>query len=345
MTNLNKLIHINGSMGEGGGQVLRTSLALSMVTGQAFTIDNIRAGRRKPGLLRQHLTAVKAAAEVSCARVNGAVLGSDSIEFIPGPVNASTYHFSIGSAGSTTLVLQTVLPALIRASAPSELVIEGGTHNPFAPTAHFLTTCFLPVLAKMGPEVGVELVRHGFFPAGGGQIRVTIEPTERLTPLELLVRGDITRKLATATVAGLPGAIADRELQTVAQKLDLTNNELRHDLLGGGLGPGNVLSIELESDHLTEVITGFGEKNVSSEKVARQAAKRANEYISSGVPVGLYLADQLLIPLALAGEGAFRTGVLTRHTKTNMQVIEAFMGCAFVVDETEPGRHVISLRS
>ncbi|MHA7812612.1 MAG: RNA 3'-terminal phosphate cyclase [Phycisphaerales bacterium] len=335
-------IHINGSMGEGGGQVLRSSLALSMVTGQPFTIDNIRAGRRKPGLLRQHLTAVKAAAEVSCAQVTGAAIGSDSIEFTPGPVNAGTYHFSIGSAGSTTLVLQTVLPALIQADGPTELIIEGGTHNPFAPTVHFLTKCFLPVLAKMGPKVDVELVRHGFFPAGGGQIRVTINPVDRLTPLELIERGEITRRLAIATVAGLPGAIADRELETVAKKLDLTNNEIKHDLIGDGLGPGNVLSIELESDQLTEVITGFGEKSVSSEKVARIASKRAREYISSGVPVGPHLADQLLIPLALAGDGAFRTGVLTRHTKTNMQVIEAFTQRAFRVVETDPGRHEIS---
>lgn len=339
------MIHINGSMGEGGGQVLRSSLALSMVTRQPFVIDNIRAGRRKPGLLRQHLTAVKAAAEVSCAHVSGASLGSGTIEFTPGPINAGSYRFSIGSAGSTTLVLQTVLPALIRADGPSEVVIEGGTHNPFAPTVHFLTKCFLPVLAKMGPKVDVELVRHGFFPAGGGQIRVTIDPVDRLTPLELIERGDITRRLAVATVAGLPGAIADRELKTLIKKLHLTNDEVQHDLIGDGLGPGNVLSIELESDQLTEVVTGFGEKSVSSEKVARIASKRVREYISSGVPVGPHLADQLLIPLALAGEGAFRTGTLTRHTKTNTQVIEAFTGRAFRVDETEPGRNLISIHA
>lgn len=337
------MIKIDGSMGEGGGQVLRTSLALSMVTGQPFVMSNIRAGRKKPGLLRQHLTAVKAAGEVSCAKVNGATLGSDSIEFTPGTIRAGRYHFSIGSAGSTTLVLQTVLPALLRADGASELVIEGGTHNPYAPTVHFLTRCFLPVLAKMGPRVEVELVRHGFFPAGGGQIRVTIEPVERLTPLELLERGEISRRLVTATVAGLPGAIADRELQTVSKKLALTDEEMKHDLIGDGLGPGNVLSIELESEQVTEVITGFGEKGVSSERVARQAAKRAHDYISSGVPVGLYLADQLLIPLAFAGEGAFRTGVLTRHTKTNIEVVEVFTGHRFRVIEDVPGRSTISM--
>ncbi|HCT44241.1 MAG TPA: RNA 3'-terminal phosphate cyclase [Phycisphaerales bacterium] len=339
------MIKIDGSMGEGGGQVLRTSLALSMVTGQPFVMSSIRAGRKKPGLLRQHLTAVKAAAEVSCAHVSGVSLGSDAIEFTPGPVNAGSYHFSIGSAGSTTLVLQTVLPALIRANGPSEVVIEGGTHNPFAPTAHFLTTCFLPVLAKMGPKVDVELVRHGFFPAGGGQIRVTIEPVERLEPISLIERGEITDRRAIAIVAGLPGAIADRELETVAKKLKWTQEDLRHELLGDGLGPGNVLSIELGSEQLTEVITGFGEKGVSSEQVARRAAKRANEYISSGVPVGMHLADQLLIPLALAGEGTFLTGQLTRHTKTNISVIEKFMSCAFDVQDAAPGRHLISLRA
>ncbi|MAO24358.1 MAG: RNA 3'-phosphate cyclase [Phycisphaerae bacterium] len=339
------MIKIDGSMGEGGGQVLRTSLALSMVTGQPFVMSSIRAGRKKPGLLRQHLTAVKAAAEVSCAHVSGVSLGSDAIEFTPGPVNAGSYHFSIGSAGSTTLVLQTVLPALIRANGPSEVVIEGGTHNPFAPTAHFLTTCFLPVLAKMGPKVDVKLVRHGFFPAGGGQIRVTIEPVERLEPISLIERGEITDRRAIAIVAGLPGAIADRELETVAKKLKWTQEDLRHELLGDGLGPGNVLSIELGSEQLTEVITGFGEKGVSSEQVARRAAKRANEYISSGVPVGMHLADQLLIPLALAGEGTFLTGQLTRHTKTNISVIEKFMSCAFDVQDAAPGRHLISLRA
>ncbi|MBM91022.1 MAG: RNA 3'-phosphate cyclase [Phycisphaerae bacterium] len=339
------MIKIDGSMGEGGGQVLRTSLALSMVTGQPFVMSSIRAGRKKPGLLRQHLTAVKAAAEVSCAHVSGVSLGSDAIEFTPAPVNAGSYHFSIGSAGSTTLVLQTVLPALIRANGPSEVVIEGGTHNPFAPTAHFLTTCFLPVLAKMGPKVDVELVRHGFFPAGGGQIRVTIEPVERLEPISLIERGEITDRRAIAIVAGLPGAIADRELETVAKKLKWTQEDLRHELLGDGLGPGNVLSIELGSEQLTEVITGFGEKGVSSEQVARRAAKRANEYISSGVPVGMHLADQLLIPLALAGEGTFLTGQLTRHTKTNISVIEKFMSCAFDVQDAAPGRHLISLRA
>lgn len=339
------MIHIDGSMGEGGGQVLRTALALSMVTGQPFAIDNIRAGRKKPGLLRQHLTAVKAAAEVSCAHVSGAALGSDSIEFTPGPINAGTYRFSIGSAGSTTLVLQTVLPALMRADGPSELTIDGGTHNPFAPTVHFLTRCFLPVLAQMGPKVEVELVRHGFFPAGGGRIRVTIDPTEMLTPIELIERGQITAHKAIATVAGLPGAIADRELETVAKKLGWARNALRHELLGNEYGPGNVLSLELTSDRLTEVITGFGEKSVSSEQVARKAAKRANEYISSGVPVGLHLADQLLIPIALAGAGAFRTGPLTRHTSTNTRVIEAFTGRGFEVREDAPGRHIVSLGS
>ena len=242
-------------------------------------------------------------------------------------------------------MLQTVLPALIRANGPSEVVIEGGTHNPFAPTAHFLTTCFLPVLAKMGPKVDVELVRHGFFPAGGGQIRVTIEPVERLEPISLIERGEITDRRAIAIVAGLPGAIADRELETVAKKLKWTQEDLRHELLGDGLGPGNVLSIELGSEQLTEVITGFGEKGVSSEQVARRAAKRANEYISSGVPVGMHLADQLLIPLALAGEGTFLTGQLTRHTKTNISVIEKFMSCAFDVQDAAPGRHLISLRA
>ena len=163
------MITIDGSAGEGGGQILRSSLALSLVTGQPFRMERIRAKRQKPGLLRQHLTAVEAAKAVGCAEVSGETLGSQTLDFRPGPVTPGNYRFAVGTAGSATLVLQTVLPALLTASDPSTLTLEGGTHNPLAPSFDFLDRCFMPLIHRMGPSVELELKRPGFFPAGGGR--------------------------------------------------------------------------------------------------------------------------------------------------------------------------------
>src|SRR5512136_2571133 len=179
------MITIDGSQGEGGGQILRTSLALSLVTGQPFRMERIRAKRQKPGLLKQHLTAVEAAKTVGCAEVTGAALGSQTLEFKPGPVTPGNYRFAVGTAGSATLVLQTVLPPLLVASGPSTLTLEGGTHNPFAPPFDFLARCFAPVVERMGPRIELKLHRPGFFPAGGGQFEAQITPVNRLKPIDL----------------------------------------------------------------------------------------------------------------------------------------------------------------
>ena len=186
----NKMIVIDGSAGEGGGQILRSSLALSLVTGKPFRIENIRAGRTKPGLLRQHLTALAAATQIGKAKVEGAVLGSKIVSFTPRGVTPGDYHFAVGTAGSATLVLQTVLPALMLASGPSTLVLEGGTHNPSAPPFDFISKAFLPILNRMGPCIKVELERYGFYPAGGGRFRVSINPAAQLSPIDLLTCGE-----------------------------------------------------------------------------------------------------------------------------------------------------------
>src|SRR6516225_361743 len=172
---------IDGSQGEGGGQVLRSSLALALVTGKPVTVDRIRAGREKPGLMRQHLTAVNAAVEICGGHATGAALGSRSITFEPQPVRPGEYRFDVGSAGSATLVLQTVLPALLIAEGPTTLILEGGTHNAWAPPFDFLEKAFVPLVNRMGPHVEVELDRHGFYPAGGGRFRVHIQPARMLS--------------------------------------------------------------------------------------------------------------------------------------------------------------------
>jgi RNA 3'-terminal phosphate cyclase (ATP) len=331
------MLNIDGSLGEGGGQILRTALALSMVTGKPFRIEKIRAGRPKAGLLRQHLTAVKAAVGISGATVSGADLGSGALTFSPGPVSAGEFAFAVGTAGSATLVMQTVLPALLTASMPSKLVLEGGTHNPAAPPFDFLVKSFLPLINRMGPTVAAELERPGFYPAGGGRFSVSIVPAPRLLPLEMLERGAIRSINARAVVANLPRSIAEREVKLIGRLLSLAGDSLTVEETRDALGPGNVVAVEIEAQHHIEVITGFGEMAVRAEAVATKVAQEARAYIASGVPVGRYLADQLLVPILLAGAGRFRTGALSRHTTTNLEVIRAFLDVSIELVE-EPKR-------
>lgn len=319
------MIVIDGSMGEGGGQIVRTSLALSLITARPFSVRNIRAGRKKPGLLRQHLIAVNAAAEIGQAEVSGNEIGSREMTFTPGAVKPGAYRFSVGTAGSATLVLQTVLPALAVSSGPSEIVLEGGTHNPAAPPYDFLERVFLPWFRKMGPKVSCSLERPGYYPAGGGRFTVTIEPAVRLAPLQIPERGEIRKRHARAVVCRLPEHIARRELETVRKMLNWDASNLETVVSREFRGPGNVLMIEMEFEHITEMFTGFGERGVTSEEVAEKACRQAREYLASGAPVGRYLADQLLLPLAMAGKGGFLTLAPSRHTMTNIEVIAKFL--------------------
>lgn len=322
---MSKFITIDGSMGEGGGQVLRTSVALSMTTGKPFRIVHIRAGRKKGGLLRQHLTALKAAAEVCGAGLRGADIGSMEVTFEPGEIVAGDYHFAVGTAGSTTLVLQTILPALMTASTPSQIVFEGGTHNPFAPPFDFIERSFLPIIKKLGPEVTCRLERPGFYPAGGGRFTVAINPSPRLQQINLFERGEIRRYECRALVAQLPRSIGEREIKVVCEGLGWDAETARVVSCRQSLGPGNVLVVELESKNVTEVFTGFGTRGTRAEDVAKGTVKEVRRYLEAGVPVGKYLADQLLLPMSLAGGGSFRTLAPTLHTTTNIEVIERFM--------------------
>jgi RNA 3'-terminal phosphate cyclase (ATP) len=325
-------ITIDGSAGEGGGQILRSSLALSLVTGRPFRIENIRAGRKKPGLLRQHLTAVQAAATVSGARVSGGDLGSRNLSFEPSQVQGGDYRLAVGTAGSATLVFQTILPALLAARTPSRITLEGGTHNPFAPPFDFLARTFLPLIRRMGASVDVRLETYGFYPAGGGRFVVDIKPCASFGRVSLTDRGT-TRVHAKALVASLPENIAKRELSIVRERLGLDRSMCRIETVDSSIGPGNVLMIVIESDTSVEVVTGFGVKGVSAEKVASSACDEAEKYLRSDVPVGAHLADQLLIPMALAGGGSFRTLEPTAHTVTNADVIRQFVNVPLRIEQ------------
>lgn len=329
---------IDGAAGEGGGQILRSSLALSLLTQQPFKVTRIRARRRRPGLLRQHLTAVKAAAAVGGAQVTGAHLKSDALEFHPGPIKGGNYHFSVGTAGSATLVMQTVLPALLRASEPSELVLEGGTHNGMSPPFDFIERVFLPCIRKMGAQVEVELKQAGFYPAGGGRFIARITPSPELTPLQLIRTGGEPEMSARVLLCKLPEPIARRQLNAVREALQLPQERLQVQELRRGAGPGNVLMIEARCPNLTELFTGFGRKGLPAEKVAHQALDETRAWLACGAPVGEHLADQLLLPMAMAGGGRLRTSPLSQHTLTNMSVIRSFMQVPMRVDELEGGQ-------
>ena len=319
------MITIDGSKGEGGGQILRTSLALSLVTSQPFRMERIRARRQKSGLLRQHLTAVEAAKTVGCADVAGATMNSQTLDFRPGPVTPGNYRFAVGTAGSATLVLQTVLPSLLTASGTSTLTLEGGTHNPMAPPFDFLARSFLPLIQRMGPRVELELRRPGFYPAGGGRFHARIEPVKRLSRLVLTERGAIHGRRARAWLSKLSPEVAERELAIVRQELRWRAEECGVEVVAHPKGPGNALVLELEAEHVTAVFTGFGERGRPAEDVARDAIESAKAWLEADVPVDEYLADQLLLPMALAGGGSFRTTKPSFHATTNTAIIQRFL--------------------
>lgn len=337
------MLTIDGALGEGGGQVLRTAIALAALTGQGLHIHSIRAGRRKPGLMRQHLAAVNAVATISGGELDGASIGATRLGFHPGPVRPGDYRFAIGTAGSTTLLLQTVLPLLMTANGPSTLTLEGGTHNPLAPPFECIAQAFLPLINRMGPTVTATLERPGFYPAGGGRITVAIQPCARLRPLHVPERGPIRTQTALALVCGLSGQIARRELDVVAAELGWSGDALQIRQLNAAHGPGNVLSLIVQSENITDVFTAFGEKGIPAERVAMDAVHQVRRYLASNAAAGEYLTDQLQLPLALAG-GEFTGGPPSRHARTNAQVIRTVLGVDVTARETEDGhwRHEVA---
>jgi RNA 3'-terminal phosphate cyclase (ATP) len=329
------MIELDGALGEGGGQILRSALTLAMITGRPFHIRNIRANRSRPGLMRQHLVAVQAALQICGGEATGAALGSQDLTFVPGKVSGGDYEFAIGTAGSCTLVLQTVLPALLKADKPSTLRLTGGTHNPMAPPVQFLQRAWCPRLAEMGARIDIDLERFGFYPAGGGVALARVEPCALLRPRTWMTRGECRAAYAEAFVAGIPGRIAQRELECVGKAMNWGEDQLLIRGLPADQGPGNALMLTLDHEHATEVFTAFGEKSVASEQVARQVVQRTRQYLMSRAAFGEYLADQMMLPLALAGGGGFTLDEVSMHARTNAQVIETFLPVRFTFDRQD----------
>lgn len=342
---IQKLLKIDGSTGEGGGQIIRTALSLSMLTGTPIEITNIRAGRAKPGLMRQHLVCLQASQEVSNAAVTGAQLGSTTFRFVPNTIQSGDYTFDIGSAGSTSLVLQTLLPALLFANtglaAQSTVTIKGGTHNPLAPTTDFLTGAFVPALAKLGMHIDIELQQVGFAPIGGGSIKATITPFLRRAntlPFTLTERGELVNIALVASVLNLDYDICKRELASAQASLVESGIDktliTTHSRKLQGIGEGNTCYAQVThqfgkmytQQHHQEMFTLLGEKRSSAENMGNRLAGLVKRYLlSTNALVDEYLTDQLLLPLALSGGGEFSSRMISGHTKTQAWLIEQFL--------------------
>lgn len=321
--------------------MLRTALSLAMVTGQPFRMTHIRGKRSRPGLMRQHLTCVKAACEISGGTADGMEIGSTELVFRAGKVRGDSYEFAIGSAGSAMLLFQTLLPALWSADQASTLRLEGGTHNPLAPPFDFIERVFLHSLAQMGPRAEVSLESAGFAPAGGGIFHATVQPCEKLLPFELMTRAEEGTSRIRVLYRYLPLSIAGRMLDAALEQLPCKDAAVESREPGAGLG----ICCLVESDfgEVREMTSTFGEKRKTAEELGRHAAKSMANYLGSGVPVGRFLADQLLLPMGLAGEGRFVTMSLDQHVPTNIAVIEKFLAVKFSIREEERGRKVVEV--
>ena len=336
------MITIDGGKGEGGGQVLRSALSLSACTGQPFRIRNIRAGRKKPGLMRQHLTAVDAAAQTCGGKATGAMLGSGDLTFTPGEPRGGSYRFDIGTAGATTLVFQTILPILMVADEPSQVHLTGGTHVMSAPSLDFLTETFLPAVTRIGAKVCVESEQTGFYPAGGGRWSAQIAPCPDPQPLDLMERGELASIRATALRSHLSGGICERELETIGKALGLPEEALRHHSQDGA-GPGNAVLISAAYANHCEVFCQLGRMGLKAESVAKNAVFDARTFMGGLGAVSVHMADQLLLPLALFGGGRFSTVGTDEHFRTNAEVIGMFVDVAITAEE-EGGRTVVTVK-
>lgn len=334
-----KLIQLDGT--EGGGQMLRTALSLAMITGQPFRMTSIRGRRPKPGLMRQHLTCVKAACEISDGTADGAEIGSTELVFRAGKPRGGSYQFAIGTAGSTGLLYQTLLPALLHADGPSTLRLEGGTHNPLAPPFEFLDRVFLPTLRRMGAEATISLVQSGFAPVGGGIIECQIKPCPKLAPIDIHERGELIDMRLRVPTRNLPDSIAERILTAALDQFPCDDAAV--ETREPGPGRGVCCLYQATFANAAELSSSFGAMNVSAERVGQRAAKALADFIGSNTPVGRHLADQILLPMALAGSGGFTTMVPDGHVPTNIDVIEKFLPVKFRIEPTDRGKRIITL--
>lgn len=338
-----EVVVIDGSYGEGGGQILRTSLALSALTQKPLRIERIRAGRSRPGLRPQHLTGVKAVQLITDAEVEGARIDSTSLLFRPRKLLYGNFTFDVSeerpSAGSITLIFQTVLPALLFAKHQSTLrIIRGGTHVPMSPPADYVQRVFLPMLSRMGACASFEVKRAGWFPKGGGEVHCKIETVaEALSPIELLERGSFKGITIVSAISNLKRSIAERQAsqayKRLTTELGITSSAVHVEIAElPSTGEGTMLFLLVEFENAVAGFSSLGEIGKPAERVADEAVDELRFYMRSDAPVDRRLCDQLVLYMALAnGRSSIRTEKLTMHAHTNMWVIEQFLPVRFEV--------------
>jgi RNA 3'-terminal phosphate cyclase (ATP) len=341
------MIEIDGSYGEAGGQILRTALALSCLLGKPFRIFNIRKGRSKQGLMPQHLACVRALATISGASVRGDAVSSTELIFVPGKTKPGDYEFDIGTAGSTSLLLQAILPALAFAGKRSALTLKGGTHVPFSPPFHYISEVFIPTLRTIGINADISVKSYGFYPKGGGEVKVKVFPPGQVRPVNLTDRGDINRITGISGVVNLPTGIAERQRNACLEALSPHGIHAEITLLTAeAFGQGTFLFLEAESAVCTAGFSALGERGKRAEAVGKEAAEELLNYYYTGACLDHHLADQVVLYLALAGaSSSFTTSRITDHIITNLWAIEKFAGLKYLIEgeKGKPGKVVISI--
>ncbi len=333
-----KMLVIDGSSAEGGGQIPRTALALSMVTGLPFRIKNIRAGRRKPGLLRKHVTVIESAMRLCSAGVDGVGLGSSEFTFFPGDVRPGNYTIDAGRTVSISFLLQTILPVLALAKGRSSVTLTGGIGNPGAPPFEFLVKTYLPQLRKMGMEATLKLESAVTAQVGISRCVATIDPMVRFRPVSLMDRGVPMQRKAMTSVASLTGPESGQEVREFEKTLGMASASLKEETR-----PTNVM-LEMSYEGVTEIFTGFARSGVSQDAATADAAKQARTYLTSNAAVCEFLADQLLVPMALAGSGRLTTTRISQHAKATMDTIRAFLGVEFWTEPIPGGCWLLEVR-
>jgi RNA 3'-terminal phosphate cyclase (ATP) len=343
------LLVIDGSQGEGGGQILRTSLSLAAVTGRPVQLVNIRAGRSRPGLAAQHLTAARAVAAICGGQLQGQALGSQTITFTPGPLTGGAYAFDVSlespSAGSTCLIVQALLPALLFARQDSEITLHGGTELPWSPVYQYLHEIFTPLVRSMGGDFAVNRGRAGWYPAGGGEVRIQVRPLEQpLRPLQLLARGELTSLICHSLISDrLPNHVLTRQYQACRLALGPPGRQMVAEThKTPSLSPGTTcLAMARFASGATGGYTALGARGKPAEQVGAEAGEGLRQFLRGGATVDHFLADQLLLYAALAqGESMFVAPEATNHLRTNAAVIEQLLGVVTHFETTAQGLQV-----
>ncbi|AOS96941.1 RNA 3'-terminal phosphate cyclase [Microbulbifer aggregans] len=326
---------IDGSYGEGGGQLSRYAVALAAISGRSLHLKNIRAGRAKPGLMAQHLAALRAVAEVCGGVLEGAELGAQEVYFRPGPIRGGEYHFDVGTAGSVVLVLQALLPVALKADSAVQLSMAGGTDVRMAPPVDYLTRVFLPWLARMGVRVQIESIRHGYYPRGGGRVNLRVQPCRSLLPLTADMPGALQRIAGVSHVAHLPSHIAERMAKSAREVLEglgpiQVEEQVLTDVEAFGSGGALVLVAETENSQLGAA--AVAERGIPAERLGEEAGRALLAELEAGAAVDVHACDQLLLYAAMAAESS-RLAVreVSRHAQTVMWLVEQFLPTRFTV--------------